>query len=757
MRKFQFRSVSKNSLLIRLLLSFAGIIVLLAAFQLISLSIIQDTIRKEVIKYNTMMLNKTIDSYETYFKLTDSMMTELFFDPLVNAIISNPGTNDHQLVNELSDRLKGFISNKQLYLNNILLYFPDEGIVFDMKGREKADKTFSRYYKSEIWKSHTWHQLSETTDHFTVHTASDFNTIQFANTVASHGTLFPITIKSKLSSFYIVAMVDANQIYDDYHFSINHAFYMINMNDKVLFHKHGGKEQEIPEAVQQKLRALDGISVQDYVKKDDIYYFSSQGELSGIRYVNVIPHTAIASQMTKINFILFGLLIVSIGFAVVISFVLSFRFYSPVQKIIESIQQKRQSAEPESTIHEFVLLHDNFTKFMKTDGSIRRELQHKNAILRNYGFMTKAKNIYANPTLQELAETNESFYLVLFDIMYTDQMYELMAEQQNRASYYINEFIFVHFAEHFPNASTFQIEEDRIMSLVFTSELFERLENTLNDIIRAIDRDNSYCVLTIAFDRKLHHAGELSSSFEIAINMLQQRRLTDRAQLITRYEPLTVTHVLEPAQERELFANLQAGNLKNSASALLRITEQLNKRNEIAYRYSRLALETFTIVIKVFISYAMDITLLLERLAPEKYIKKYATANSYAEYFEGLLDFAASQIEENRKEENPVVSYVIDYLHNRYHEDVSQEQLAEQLNISSSYLSVSFKEKTGKNFSEYLNELRIGRAKELLKHSSMKIQEVSSNIGYQNANSFIRMFKKVTGHTPGEYRRQLSD
>lgn len=69
-------------------------------------------------------------------------------------------------------------------------------------------------------------------------------------------------------------------------------------------------------------------------------------------------------------------------------------------------------------------------------------------------------------------------------------------------------------------------------------------------------------------------------------------------------------------------------------------------------------------------------------------------------------------------------------------------------------MSSIFKEKTGINFSEYLNTLRIERAKELLTNIDLRIQDIALQVGYQNVNSFIRTFKRSSGLTPGEYRKR---
>ncbi len=92
---------------------------------------------------------------------------------------------------------------------------------------------------------------------------------------------------------------------------------------------------------------------------------------------------------------------------------------------------------------------------------------------------------------------------------------------------------------------------------------------------------------------------------------------------------------------------------------------------------------------------------------------------------------------------------------NNYHDpDFGLAQAAESLQLSGSYLSRLFKEKMNKNFTDYLMELRLERAKELLLHTDMKIEKIANKVGFVNHNYFGQVFKRVTGMTPRQYRQQ---
>ena len=81
--------------------------------------------------------------------------------------------------------------------------------------------------------------------------------------------------------------------------------------------------------------------------------------------------------------------------------------------------------------------------------------------------------------------------------------------------------------------------------------------------------------------------------------------------------------------------------------------------------------------------------------------------------------------------------------------------MAEHVNLSVGYLGNYFKQKMGINFTDYLWNLRIEKAKELLLHSNEKIYRIAERVGYQNSQYFVTAFKKKVGLTPMEYRKCL--
>jgi len=95
------------------------------------------------------------------------------------------------------------------------------------------------------------------------------------------------------------------------------------------------------------------------------------------------------------------------------------------------------------------------------------------------------------------------------------------------------------------------------------------------------------------------------------------------------------------------------------------------------------------------------------------------------------------------------------YIHDHYMETITLEQLAQTLSYSAKNLSKVFKKETGHSLIDYVIQVRIDHAKELMKNTSATIQEIAESVGYSDRLYFTRIFKKFAGVSPGRYKDSL--
>ncbi len=105
----------------------------------------------------------------------------------------------------------------------------------------------------------------------------------------------------------------------------------------------------------------------------------------------------------------------------------------------------------------------------------------------------------------------------------------------------------------------------------------------------------------------------------------------------------------------------------------------------------------------------------------------------------------------DKKLSNPVET-AIRFIETNFDKEVSLSEIANLVHLNSVYFSQLFKRETGHNFTQYLIGHRIEKAKELLHDGNNRVSEISFRVGYEDSNYFSRIFKKVTGLSPYEYR-----
>lgn len=109
----------------------------------------------------------------------------------------------------------------------------------------------------------------------------------------------------------------------------------------------------------------------------------------------------------------------------------------------------------------------------------------------------------------------------------------------------------------------------------------------------------------------------------------------------------------------------------------------------------------------------------------------------------------------NQGKNRPMVEKAKAYILQHLNENLKAAEVAEWIHITPNYFSQIFKQETGKTFNEYVNELKVDKAKELLALSNDKVFEIAEKIGYCDYKHFVSTFKKMTGLTPSSYRELL--
>lgn len=214
--------------------------------------------------------------------------------------------------------------------------------------------------------------------------------------------------------------------------------------------------------------------------------------------------------------------------------------------------------------------------------------------------------------------------------------------------------------------------------------------------------------------------------------------------------------------EREFMNAVEAGDFRR-ATDILYLMHTFSQEQNIPYLREK-DVDTSSAILRTLCrisAYSAGVTPAVIESISEKYNVNFSNMKKYLS-LEVIKEQTILMIEEycyavNKAKNNnysPIVKYIVDFIELNFAKSISLDDVAKQCGISKNYLPHAFKRETGKTVVEYISDYRLDKAAELLRCTSLSIQEVGGRVGYLDNNYFSKIFKKRFGETPSIYRKK---
>jgi len=746
---------SHTSLFGALCLSFAGIIALLMSFNYLAYTFFRDNIRQELIRGSSLNLNTTVTNYEKHLGQLKSYLMSYLFRTDTQLVADNRSRPaDYDLYRKVQLALNNTTNNSILYMENLVYYFRDSQLVIDKNGTRDPSLMFAKLYASDTYTAAFWNREIALAQSFRIYTGETFRE-QTAFGESSYGVLIPVLAKKEYDDqFGLIALLDGTGMYASFHQpGGNGAFYMFDAEGRRLFVSSDRPTSGDPAFAQ--------LAGQGHLVRKDVIYLYQRAEGSGYLYVDAIPLQNISGQIRRLNYIFAALLLGSLLLSLVLSLLIARRFQHPLTGLVQAIGHLGQPLPPRtSRIREFNLISERIHALFQSHHDINRDLNAKNSLLQHYAYLSRAKMIAASAADIKMAiDAERPYRLVLFHLALKEQALAETTIEPHRAYALIKEVIQLYMASVSPDSPTFQVERDQILTVLFDSGDGGGDggdEDMLAPLIARLQPETPYFNFTIGVGARCENAQQFAKTYDEAVELVKQRTLGEDIQVFDRLVSPQLPLVPTLAQEQELATNLNAGNDAVCIPLAVRLIEQLHRAGAPAQTIQALARELVGKAVKVV--YAQHLTVPGYENTRQAYeeLRSCYTLEHFERFF-GRYWAAFGQAVRSKKAAagaDYMISFVKEYVESNYGDDISLELLADKLNITGTYLSAYFKEKTGTNLSEYTHTLRMTKAMEMLQNTDLKIQDIASLVGYFSVAPFNRAFKRFTGATPTEFRRQ---
>lgn len=290
-------------------------------------------------------------------------------------------------------------------------------------------------------------------------------------------------------------------------------------------------------------------------------------------------------------------------------------------------------------------------------------------------------------------------------------------------------------------------QEDRGDNDASAAEIINTFQAFHRDVLE------QYAIWSIGGIGNYNHLPEnLWKSYQQAVESVSYATSQD---YICRYRSLNISQdrYYFPTQLSDSLANFITSGNKNQVAETFKFisTENLQKRSLSAPKMQCLLMEIYNTLSRIRYSIADDED--GEELhAVDRRLNDYPSLRQLEDAAEKLCAFFAG-----RTSQKQTIGSIKAYIQKNYRDSsLCLSKLSDEFHLSESYLSYLFKESTGENFSMYLEHIRMEAALRLVRETSSPLSDLYLETGYNNANSFRRVFKKTYGMSAKAMRDSLN-
>ncbi|MCX7711228.1 MAG: response regulator [Clostridia bacterium] len=363
-------------------------------------------------------------------------------------------------------------------------------------------------------------------------------------------------------------------------------------------------------------------------------------------------------------------------------------------------------------------------------------------------------------TYYNICMTPGQFNTILISI----ENLKLMIKEKGTEESRLKTFIVRNIAEETISQYTtfFSCVQNFGIAIIISLKNESQLENITNEIFRNLScyADTRF---TISIGSTIENLCDLRKSYENALRILSLRFYSEKSSTLSKKDLNGTTLLVSDEDELHAIFEKAASHLKSSIE-VIKTDEVKAAFNELHNTVKKLRFNPQD-VMKMITNLYNKLLLAFadfERAAVEVYgfdycypkeIEMFDTLDELIQYSTKVYSDIIEKISALRnKKDKKIVEVVKEYVSKHYNEDITLSKVAEIAYVNPNYFCDMFKSQTGENFIDYLTKIRIEKAKALLKDIRIKTYEVGELVGYEDPTYFSKVFKKVVGITPTQYR-----
>ncbi|MCY9667206.1 helix-turn-helix domain-containing protein [Paenibacillus alginolyticus] len=538
-----------------------------------------------------------------------------------------------------------------------------------------------------------------------------------------------------------------------------------------------GKEQEsqLDEALKKAVLAKKAKSGSFLFDLNQTTYTVSFGTMTRIgtewMYVSASPISAITKPVVFISQLILMLSITMLLLAFILSWLASRRIYSPISRLVSLLTGNSAAiALGKEQNDDFKLIEKEWLHLTRESHMLQSKLEQQLPHLKEGFLLQLVQGYLYSYSEQALQERMRNFGWSVGSHHYEVLHIQLSGFENLEGRFSLDDEGLVTFVAanitkelasgRFEQAEVLNFHDLSVGLLIMVPEETEQREAIRafsQELIEAIHHVLKMSV-TITIGSPALSIVHVPSRFEEAMQASSQRRFENRNLIIDLecqddYDKEHNEIHYPFALEREILQSIRTGQKDESKQLIQAFLEELLERGAKMIDIHQGMLQLLGSILHAIRLSGMDPNRIFKNVNLYEQLVQFGEPQKIIVWIQDKVVGSFMQELESRSDVQVkrTVETAMIYLQNNYMNEISLDSCAMYTGMNTVALSKAFKQVTGKNFIDYLTELRIEKAKELLRDTDMKINDVAEKSGYQ-PSYFNRIFKKQEGVTPSQYR-----
>jgi AraC-like DNA-binding protein len=771
--------IKKKSIIISWLISYVSILLIPIIISGLMYSETRKTVEDQINSSNKFALKRIQQHIDGLLGDIDRVSTEICFSTSIREVLDNMDTDEESFRYGLFKirqqiKLYALVNSK---FDDIFIYFKDKDTVLTTNTAADSREYFELNINKDASQYDKWLSI--------INSKHKGDYIVFTEEIGDGGSHKNIAFIRSIPLFRqdvlvnLVITVDQSKFVDEVGgldiVNEGTAFIIDNSNTIVASSIKNDNFNDL--LSYDKLDGVEGLFYDDISgKKMAVSFIGSK--VNSWKYVSMVPSKVFREKAEYVGKVTFLSILLCLAFGGLVSIFFLRKNYKPIGDLVEHFRNNF-NFNYEKQDNEFCYIKEAFDMALDEKSKIDIKLSEQKLGLR-MNFLSRllkgyeGKGIETKNLLSEYEISFESdFFLVV--VFYIKSMGAASIQNDNvQVNDYVKliQFAIRNVVEELVGKKNkgYMLEVDGLMTCLINLKVdnvknnwIEEVNSTVSEACRFL-YEHFGLELMPAISNLHETIMGIPQAYAEAVELIEYRNVTGNENIIN-YENITKVqkedYYYPLEKEYQLLNCMRAGDFEGVTIILDEIFKRnLDEKTPSMQIVRCLMFDLVSSMIKT-VNVITDIyrNNFLEELRP---VEVLLGCKNIPQMKEKMLDLAqriCKYVSEHQEKANyNVRDKAINYIKNNYNDiSLGNTSVAEYLGMNPNYLSTVFKNQTGEGLSDYINSVRINEAKKLLSTDKYTIEDVAKAVGYTSSHTFIRVFKKYEGLTPGKYKESCAN